>query len=369
MKISARGAISSYEFSEAVIFSHARLTYTKVAAILAGDAAPPDDTVGKNLRALHGAYGALRDARDARGALDFDTRQLRLVLENGLLERIVSVRRNDAHRLIEEAMIAANVAAARFLEKASKHALYRIHEPPTAEKLDQLRQALAFAGVRLGQSTPTVKDLQSVIDGFGDRPDRGLLEVLVLRCMQQAVYSPENAGHYGLGLTRYMHFTSPIRRYADLVVHRAIKDVLRRRDRSEQGMDRLLEIGEHISFTERRADDVSRDVEDWLKCEYIARWVGETFTGTVMGVTDFGLFVELGETYVTGLLHVSNLGDDFYHYYPESMSLVGERAGRRFRLGDELEVVLADVDIDARKVDVLLPEKRESRRKGGRRRR
>jgi ribonuclease R len=367
MKISAKGAVSGYEFFEALIFSHARLTYTQVAAILGGDGSPPNETVGTSLQSLHAVYHALRDARDERGALDFDTRQLRLVLENGLLERIVSVRRNDAHRLIEEAMIAANVAAARFLEKAEKHAQYRVHEAPTETKLDQLRQALAFAGVRLGKSVPSVKELQAVVEGFGDRPDRWLLEVLVLRSMQQAVYSPENIGHYGLGLKRYMHFTSPIRRYADLVVHRAIKDVLRGQRKSEQRFERLLEIGEHISFTERRADDVSRDVEEWLKCEYIARWIGETFIGTVMGVTDFGLFIELGETYVTGLLHVSNLGDDFYHYYPESMSLVGERSGRRFRLGDELEVVLADVDVEGRKVDVLLPE--GGRKKGGRRRR
>ena len=207
MKISARGALSGFEFFEALIFSHARLTYTEVAAILDGETQPPNEIVGTSLQALHGVYGALRHARDTRGALDFDTRQLRLVLENGLLERIVPVRRNDAHRLIEEAMIAANVAAARFLEKAGKHAQYRVHEAPTEAKLDQLRQALAFAGVRIGKSVPSVKELQAVVDGFGDRPDRWLLEVLVLRSMQQAVYSPENIGHYGLGLKRYMHFT------------------------------------------------------------------------------------------------------------------------------------------------------------------
>jgi len=248
-------------------------------------------------------------------------------------------------------MISANVCAARFLEKHEALALYRIHEGPTPEKFDVLRQALAYAGIRLNDEPPSPKTLQAVAAQLADRPDRGLLETMILRSMMQARYSPKNVGHFGLALGRYMHFTSPIRRYADLVVHRAIAGVL---DGNRVDQSHLDEVGEHLSLTERRADEVSRGVADWLKCEFAAQFVGEPFDGTVVAVTDFGVFIELERIFIQGLLHVSNLGDDYFTFYPAAMSLVGERSGRRIKLGDKLSVVLADVDTQSRKIDLLL---------------
>ena len=357
MTVSREGRISGHKFYEAVMFSAARLTYTGVAAMLAGSALDVADPVRASLGEMHAVFRALLEAREARGGLDFEAREQKLVLENGLLERIVPVERNVAHRLIEEAMIAANVCAARFTEKHERLALYRVHEGPTAEKWELLRNALSFAGVRLPPATPKPADLKRVLDALAGRPDRWLLESLVLRSMSQATYSPGNVGHFGLALPRYMHFTSPIRRYADLGVHRVIKVLLAGRVPPDQDMPRLVAVGEHISMTERRADEVSREVGDWLKCEYAARFVGDTFEGTVVGVTDFGLFVELAGIYVQGLVHVSNLGGDFFRYDAARLALVGDRSGRRFALGDTLDVVLADVDPEARKIDLLLPER------------
>ncbi|HTO56564.1 MAG TPA: VacB/RNase II family 3'-5' exoribonuclease, partial [Pseudomonadales bacterium] len=351
MQVSSVGKITSYRFYRALMFSRARLTYTQVAAFIDAGYRGFEPVVADSLRALHDAYRALLAAREDRGALDFDAPEQKLILENGLLERIEPVVRNDAHRLIEESMIAANVCAARYLEKHGKLALYRIHEGPTPEKFDLLRQLLANVGIRLRNEAPAPKTLQQVAQQLADRPDRALLETMILRSMMQARYSPKNIGHFGLALPRYMHFTSPIRRYADLVVHRAIVGVLEDREVVQPDLD---VIGEHLSTTERRADEVSRGVAEWLKCEYAAQFVGETFEGTAMTVIDFGVFVELDRIFVQGLLHVSNLGDDYFEFYPEAMSLVGERSGRRIRMGDKLSVVLADVDVEGRKIDLLL---------------
>ncbi len=351
MQVSPLGKVTTYRFYPALMFSRARLTYTQVAAFIDAGYRGFEGEVADSLRALHDVYRALLAAREDRGALDFDAPEQKLILENGLLERIEPVVRNDAHRLIEEAMISANVCAARFLEKHEARALYRVHEGPTPEKFDLLRQALAYAGIRLNDEPPTPKTLQTVANQLADRPDRGLLETMILRSMMQARYSPENVGHFGLALPRYMHFTSPIRRYADLVVHRAIAGVLRRDPIDQSHLD---EVGEHLSVTERRADDVSRGVADWLKCEFAAQFVGQTFDGAVVAVTDFGVFVELEKIFIQGLLHVSNLGDDYFTFYPAAMSLVGERSGRRIKLGDKLSVILADVDIESRKIDLLV---------------
>jgi ribonuclease R len=368
MQVSATGRVSKFRFYEGLIRSWARLTYTQVAGFIAGDREGIGAEIARSLNALHAVFGSLRTEREARGALDFETRELNLVLENGLLERIEPVERNVAHMLIEEAMISANVCAARFLESNERAGLYRVHEGPTGEKFDALRDGLAAAGIRLSNRKPTPKDLMRIIAGLGDRPDRALLEMLILRSMTQAVYTPSNVGHFGLALSRYMHFTSPIRRYADLVVHRAIKSVLRRDGQPDLGRD-LGEVGMHISLTERRAEEVGRAVEDWLKCEYAVQWVGQTFSGRVVGVTDFGLFIELEDVFIQGLLHISNLGNDYFHLNGPGTSLVGERSGRHFDMGAELEVVLADVDVEARKIDLLLPgargrgrDKRRSRR-------
>ena len=362
MQVSPVGKITSYRFYRALMFSRARLTYTQVAAFIDAGYRGFEPVVADSLRALHDAYRALLAAREERGALDFDAPEQKLILENGLLERIEPVVRNDAHRLIEESMIAANVCAARYLEKHGKLALYRVHEGPTPEKFDLLRQLLANVGIRLRDEAPAPKTLQQVAQQLADRPDRALLETMILRSMMQARYSPKNIGHFGLALPRYMHFTSPIRRYADLVVHRAIVGVLEDREVVQQDLD---VVGEHLSTTERRADEVSRGVAEWLKCEYAAQFVGETFEGTAMTVIEFGVFVELDRIFVQGLLHVSNLGDDYFEFYPEAMSLVGERSGRRIRMGDKLSVVLADVDVEARKIDLLLAgmkSRRKSRR-------
>ena len=351
MQVSELGKITSYRFYAALMFSRARLTYTQVAAFIEAGYRGFEGEVSESLTALHQAYKALLAAREERGALDFDAPEQKLILENGLLERIEPVVRNDAHRLIEEAMISANVCAARFLEKHEALALYRVHEGPTPEKFDLLRQTLAYAGIRLSDEAPSPKTLQTVAAQIGDRPDKGLLETMILRSMMQARYSPKNLAHFGLALARYMHFTSPIRRYADLVVHRAIAGVLKG-DYAPQGG--LEEVGEHLSLTERRADEVSRGVADWLKCEFAAQFVGETFAGTVVAVTDFGVFIELDKIYIQGLLHVSNLGDDYFEFYPAAMSLVGERSGRRIKLGDKMQVILADVDVESRKIDLLV---------------
>jgi len=352
MKVSGAGRVTGYEFYEALIHSAARLTYTRVAAHLGGDDQGFSTEVQASLAAIHALYLTLRSEREARGALDFDAPEQKLVLDNGLLERIEPVVRNDAHRLIEEAMISANVCAARFLAKHERQLLYRVHEGPTIEKYEDLRAALALVGIRVGKELPSVLELKRIVDLVAARPDRALLETLILRSMSQAVYSPRNRGHFGLALTHYAHFTSPIRRYADLLVHRSIKSVLR-----EDGLGdepHLDEIGEHISFTERRADEVSRAVADWLKCEFAAGYIGEAFDGTVVSVAPFGLFVELDRILVQGLLHISNLGNDFFESQGGGLAIVGSRSGRRFALGDRLRVVLADVNIEERKVDLLL---------------
>jgi ribonuclease R len=382
MRISARGRITKFEFYEGIMHSQQRLTYDEVAAFVADDGTELREglelskEVRRSLQALHQVYEVLRDEREARGALDFDTHELRLVMENGLVEQIVPVQRNDAHMMIEEAMISANVCAARFLEKYERLSLYRVHEGPVGEKMENLRQALAQVGIRLGSEQPTPKELQQIMAQLAERDDAWLYQMLVLRSLAQAAYDPRNVGHYGLALPKYMHFTSPIRRYADLLVHRAIKDVLQRRPRPETAdteMQRLAETGAHISYTERRAEELSRAVADWLKCEYATRFVGDTFGARITGVTDFGLFAELDDIYVSGLVHISNLGNDYYRFEPTTMTLVGDRTGMGFRLGDRVRVVLAAVDLESRKVDLLLAQEDEggrspkSRRRGRRR--
>lgn len=352
MKVTAKGNVTDFRFYEAVMRSWQRLTYDRVQEFLEAGALDVEPEVQRSLGALKDVYEALREARARRGALDFDSHEAVLELKDGLVQAIHPVTRHDAHRLIEEAMISANVCAARFLEAADQPAMYRVHETPDADKTEQLRQALAFAGVRLGRSELTPKRVHDALNELGERPDKWIFEMLALRSMNQAVYSPDNKGHYGLALERYMHFTSPIRRYADLVVHRAIKAVLHAADPGF-GMDWLVATGEHISLAERRAEAVSWGVDGWLKCEYIQSRIGETFDGVVMGVTDFGLFVELSGFYVQGLVHISELGQDYFRFNQASMSLVGDRSGRRFGLGDEMRVQLVAVEPAVAKVDLV----------------
>ena len=368
MDIDGGGDVAGYRFHEAVIRSWERMTYTQIGAFLNGEDLPVETPVVRSIRALAEVYQALRQARDRRGALDFDTPESALTLENGAVTAIAPVVRNDAHRLIEEAMIVANVCAARFLERHERQALYRVHEAPEREKAEQLASAFAACGIKWSPEEKTPAALRGALQAVGDRRDKWLFEMLVLRAMQQARYQPEQHGHFGLALERYMHFTSPIRRYPDLVVHRAIKRVLRRRGGQMALPDWLAAAGEQSSMTERRAENASRKVDNWLKCEFLAERIGETFSSVVAGVTDFGLFVDLKGFYVQGLLHVSELGADFYHYRPASMSLVGETSGARFTLGDELEVRLTNVQPELGRLDLVLasaPKRGRRRRRGG----
>jgi ribonuclease R len=288
-----------------------------------------------------------------RGAIDFETIETEMIFDaHGKIERIVPVKRNDAHRVIEECMLAANVCASDFLRGHGHPMLYRIHEGPTPEKLAALREFLKGFGLSLGGGDrPHAADYARLLARVKDRPDAQLLQTVMLRSLQQAVYSPDNVGHFGLAYESYTHFTSPIRRYPDLLVHRAIKAALRGR-RYEPG--NWHELGAHCSMTERRADDATRDVSAWLKCYYMKDRVGEVFTGSISGVTAFGAFVALHDVYVEGLVHVSELGNDYYHYDAAKHQLMGERTRKRYRLGDRVRVEVVRVDLDTSRIDFTL---------------
>ncbi len=367
MKVSKAGKVTGFEIYEAVIRSWQRLTYERVQEFLDEGALDVEAEVQHSLRELKKVFLAFRAAREERGALDFDAHEGVLELADNHVRAIHPVHRLDAHKLIEEAMIAANVCAARFVEKGfgKKQGIYRVHEPPAQEKLEQLKTTFALAGIRLPEGTLTPQSLKAAADQLVGKPDRWLYELAVLRSFMQAVYTPENKGHFGLGLEHYMHFTSPIRRYADLIVHRTIKALLAG-DEPPYDFETLLMTGTHISSTERRAEAVGWAVDAWLKCDYVSARTGETFDGVVMGVTDFGLFVELTGFYVQGLLHISALGGDYFHYQPQSMALVGEKSGRRFTLGDRLSVVLVDVVAEEGKLDLELDPSQPAGSKGRR---
>ena len=371
MQISLDGQISSFEFYDAVICSWARLTYNQVNDYYTKSDALPIDRdndqarkagrtadataagVQSNIDELHEVFYALLKAREERGALEFETRSGVLSLHEGRVTEIHEVVRNDAHRLIEEAMISANVCAAKFIGGQGAHALYRVHEPPQASKADVMRDALAYVGIRVRDVPSDPKELATLLAPLAGREDAWLLYSLILRSMSQARYQPENSGHFGLALTDYMHFTSPIRRYPDLIVHRAIKALVHGKRPPLQTMDKLVQAGEHLSSTERRAEDCERGVSNWLKCDFVAPRVGETFAGIVVGVQDFGLFVELDGYFVQGLVHISSLGNDYFNYQAQSLSLVGERSGRTYGLGDTMDVVLADVQAPQGKLDLI----------------
>ena len=356
MKIDGNGEIESYRFYPALIRSRARLTYTEVAAMLGGErreAARRHHELLPHIKALHGLYKKLAQARMRRGAIDFETIETEMMFDDrGKIARIVPLVRNDAHRLIEECMLAANVCASDFLHRNRQAMLYRIHEGPTPEKLAALRDFLASFGLAIGGGDdPHARDYAKLLERVKDRPDAQLLQTVMLRSLQQAVYSPDNVGHFGLAYESYTHFTSPIRRYPDLLVHRAIKAVLNKR-RYDPG--NWHDLGLHCSMTERRADDATRDVVAWLKCYYMKDRIGETFGGTISGVTAFGAFVALDNVYVEGLVHVSELGSDYFHFDANRHELLGERTRRRFRLGDRIEVTLVRVDLDTSRIDFTL---------------
>ena len=356
MRIDAHGEIQSYKFYPALIRSHARLTYTEVAAMLedtGNEAARRHRALLPHMRELYRLYKQLARARERRGAIDFETIETEMIFdEHGKIARIIPVKRNDAHRVIEECMLAANVCTSDFLRGRDHPMLYRIHEGPTPEKLAALRDFLKGFGLQLGGGDdPHARDYAKLLARAKDRPDVQLLQTVMLRSLQQAVYSPDNVGHFGLAYESYTHFTSPIRRYPDLLVHRAIKAVLRRR-RYEPGD--WHEFGAHCSMTERRADEATRDVTAWLKCYYMKDRVGEIFAGSISGVTAFGVFVALDDVYVEGLVHVSDLGSDYFHFDAAKHHLMGERTKQRFRLGDRLRVKVVRVDLDTSRIDFTL---------------
>jgi len=375
------GKMTDYQFYEAVIHSHARLTYNKVSDMLERPKSPEGKRLSEeyaevlpHLKQLYALYKVLLKARHTRGAIDFETQETRIVFGAGRkIAEIKPTERNDAHKLIEECMLCANVATAAFLQKHDIPALYRVHDGPPLERQEKLRAFLGELGLSLhkGKEGPTPKDYQALLERIQDRPDFHVIQTVMLRSLSQAVYSADNHGHFGLNYEAYAHFTSPIRRYPDLLVHRAIRSVIRsRRDtphvRREGAASMpkariypydeaaLEQLGEQCSMTERRADEATRDVVNWLKCEFMRDRVGETFPGVITAVTGFGLFVELTDIYVEGLVHVTAMPGDYYHFDPLHHRLSGERSGRSFRLGDSVEVRVMRVDLDERKIDFEL---------------
>jgi ribonuclease R len=356
MEIGKSGAIGEFSFYPAVFRSKARLTYDEVWDWLSGNPGVEDAIPTKiqpSLSTLYAVFKALLKARVKRGAIDFETVETEMMFDDGgKISEIVPVFRNDAHRLIEECMLAANVCASEFLEERGYPCLYRIHEGPTPEKLESLRGFLKEFGLALsGGDAPTAKDYGRLLEKIKARPDAGLLQTVMLRSLRQALYSPKNAGHFGLSYERYTHFTSPIRRYPDLLVHRSIKAAL---DGVRHKTGKLDETGLHCSMTERRGDEASRDVTNWLKCYYMRDRIGEDFDGTISSVVPFGVFVALDGIYVEGLVHVSELGEDYFHFDATKHQMLGERSGQRYRLGDRLKVRLVRSDLESGRIDFVL---------------
>jgi len=394
MLINASGDVEAYQFYPAVMFSHARFTYTEVAAILSNtrgpEAARRKDRIDDLLN-LHDVYGALLKARRVRGAVDFETTETQIVCdESGRIDKIIPRVRNDAHKLIEEAMLAANVCSADFILQSKHPGLFRVHEGPTPEKIDLLRGYLKATGVGMtvGDS-PKPSEFQAIAEATKERPDAQQIHSMLLRSMSQAVYTPDNNGHFGLAFEAYTHFTSPIRRYPDLLVHRVIKAILLKRkynlpalptpgeahaklarrlaSRVREPENKLLEkhkptpdqqaweaAGLHCSANERRADEASRDVEAWLKCKFMREHLGEEYGGVVTAATGFGLFVTLDAMYVEGLVHITELGGEYFRFDEMRQELRGERTGIRYGIGSRVRIQVSRVDLDGRKIDFRL---------------
>ena len=371
MVITADGEMQSYKFYKAVIQSHARLTYTQVADAIVDNKVKARKSIGdlcKHLDELYLLFKSLLQQRIHRGAIDFHSTETKI--EFGPDKKIIRIYpyvRNDAHRVIEECMIAANVAAAKFLTKRKFPGLYRIHEGPTATKLKELRQLLKMLGLHLpGGEKPEPKHYAELIKQVNQREEDRWIETMLLRSLSQAVYSPDNIGHFGLAHPFYAHFTSPIRRYPDLIVHRAISHLIAKRKASTfmYTHNDLVLQGEHCSMAERRADEATRDAENTLKCEFMQDKVGKAFNGAITGITSFGLFVELSDMYVEGLVHISTLADDYYQFDPSRMTLEGELTHKTYRLGDTVNIIVNRVDVDERKIDFILEQsKTASKRK------
>ncbi|HAE73514.1 MAG TPA: ribonuclease R [Gammaproteobacteria bacterium] len=353
MNIDSEGNLLDYKFYPAVMLSHARLTYTKVSQILEHhDQALTSEyaSVLDNLNTLYDLYKALKAARTKRGVMDFDRIESQIIFnDKGKIDDIIARSRNDAHKLIEECMLMANQATAKFLAHNEEDFLYRIHPKPTAEKVETTRQFLTAVGLTLeGGVQPESKHFAKVLVDAKGRDDENIIKTVVLRTMKQAVYTPANEGHFGLAFDDYTHFTSPIRRYPDLLVHRAINRVLDKKKRKPS--KKMIETGAHLSVTERRADDASRDVEQWLKCEYMRDKVGDTFNGVISGVAGFGIFIELTDVFVEGMIAMRDMKDDYYIFDDVHHQLKGERTGRTFQLGDTIKIQVASVSLDDRQM-------------------
>ncbi|CAI1094310.1 Ribonuclease R [Serratia proteamaculans] len=369
MTISAQGRLSTAKFYEAVMSSHARLTYNKVWHILQGDQELREHyhPLVKHLEELHTMYKVLDQARAERGGIAFETEEAKFIFNaERRIERVEPTVRNDAHKLIEECMIMANVAAARFVEKNNEPALFRVHDRPSDDHITALRSVLGELGLTLGGGNkPQPKDYATLMDEVSERPDHEMLQTMLLRSMKQAVYDPENRGHFGLALASYGHFTSPIRRYPDLAMHRAIKYQLAKEHGEPKErwtptggwhseFEEMLQLGEHCSMAERRADEATRNVADWLKCDFMQDHVGEVFSGIIASVTGFGFFVRLNDLFIDGLVHVSSLDNDYYRYDNIGQRLIGESSGVVYRLGDTVEIRVEAVHMDERKIDFAL---------------
>ncbi|MCE5394208.1 MAG: ribonuclease R [Acidithiobacillus sp.] len=359
MEIAATGEMERFRFGRGVMRSHRRFTYDEVAAIVAGDPElrSQEAELVPHLETLHELYQALARARELRGTIEFDTQESRIIYnEQGRIESIVALQRNVAHRMIEECMLAANVAAAQFFRIHNFPMLYRVHPEPNLDKIDDLRRFLAELGVPVRlPARPHSADLAAIIESTRGRSDANLIQTIILRSLSQAFYTVETGLHFGLAFPAYTHFTSPIRRYPDLLVHRGIQELL---DAAEENrpavlpsLTELRELGQHCSMTERRADEASRDAVQWLKCEFMLDKVGTEYTAMITGVTGFGLFVALREVFVEGLVHISTLGADYYHFDAQHYRIIGERSREIFQLGSEIRVRLVQVNLDERKIE------------------
>ncbi|MDF1630542.1 MAG: ribonuclease R [Alcanivoracaceae bacterium] len=398
IQIAASGKITKFQFGEGVMRSHHRLTYNQVGALIEQPESPLARDLARRLDKptqtmlwqYHDLYGALRSQREERGAIDFETTETRIIYDDSRkISAIEPVVRNVAHKMIEEAMLAANICAARLLEKSGLPALFRNHEAPKAEKLKSLQKFISPLGLKLDwtekMGPPTPAAFRSLTQAIANRPDREVIQTVMLRSLTQAKYQAENKGHFGLAYKAYTHFTSPIRRYPDLLVHRAIRYLVRSGEGGNQVVggpglvarmrgeakkhslpytpEKMIALGEHCSLTERRADEATRDVVQWLKCQYMQQHLGEEFDGVISGVASFGLFVQIGDLFIEGMVHVANLDSDYYHHDEVRHALVGESSGQSYALGDSVRIRIAAVNIDDRKIDLLVAGKPQSRKK------
>lgn len=376
MTIDARGKLNEYQFYEAVMRSHARFTYTKVWHILSGDQdliARYSDSVD-DLSHLNDLYKSLKKARNSRGAIEFESLETKFIFNaQRKIDHIVPLVRNDAHKIIEECMIMANVCAAQYIEKNKAEALFRVHDKPDEDRLSSFKAYLSEVGIEFTMSgegnLPTPKDFAQVAKKIEDRVDKELIQTMLLRSMKQAVYDGANLGHFGLALEAYAHFTSPIRRYPDLVVHRVLKAIIDKQASKKvckgakfYSEQEIQDLGEQCSMAERRADDATRDVADWLKCEFMQDHVGDVFDGVVASVTNFGLFVRINDYQIDGLIHITSLSSDYYHFDQIKQCLVGESSGVSYRLGDSVRVKVAAVNLDERKIDLMIDGQAENNR-------